>query len=79
MVNISANGFAFSTREADINKAKGMKVTLQVKDFDVLGNQPLVGHIIRISNNEGEYIVGCRMLDDNMDIYEYVERNYKGH
>lgn len=79
MVNISANGFAFSTREADINKAKGMKVSLQVKDFALLEGQALVGHIIRISDNEGEYIVGCRMLDDNMDIYEYVERNYKGH
>lgn len=78
MVNISANGFAFSTRETDISKAKGMKVNLQVKDFDVLGGRPLVGHIIRISDNEGEYIVGCRMLDDNMDIYEYVEKNYKG-
>lgn len=78
MVNISANGFAFSTRESDIGKAKGMKVNLQVKDFDVLNGQALAGHIIRISDNEGEYIVGCRMLDDNMDIYEYVEKNYKG-
>ena len=78
MVNISANGFAFATREEDINKAKGMKVSLQVQGFDVLGDQPLVGHIIRISNNDGEYIVGCRMLEDNTKIYEYVERNYKG-
>lgn len=78
MVNISANGFAFATRQEDINKAKGMKVSLQVKNFDLLGDQPLVGHIIRISNNDGEYIVGCRMLEDNADIYEYVERNYKG-
>lgn len=79
MVNISANGFAFSTRETDINRAKGMKVSLAVKDFDVLDGQPLVGHIIRISNNEGEYIVGYRMLEDNANIYEYVEQNYKGH
>lgn len=79
MVNISANGFAFSTRETDINKAKGMKVSLAVKDFDVLDGQPLVGHVIRISNNEGEYIVGCRMLEDNANIYKYVEQNYKGH
>ena len=79
MVNISANGFAFSTRAADIKNAKGMKVSLQVKDFPVLGGQMLVGHVIRISDNEGEYIVGCRMLEDNIDIYNYVENNYKGH
>ena len=79
MVNISANGFAFSSREADISKTKGMKVTLQVPGFDVLKGEALVGHVIRISDNEGEYIVGCRMLDDNMNIYEYVEKNYKGY
>ena len=78
MVNISANGFAFSTREADIKNAKGMKVSLRVKDFPVLEGQMLVGHVIRISDNEGEYIVGCRMMEDNMDIYNYVEKNYKG-
>lgn len=73
MVNISANGFAFSTRAADIKNAKGMKVSIQVKDFPVLGEQILVGHVIRVSDNEGEYIVGCRMLEDNIDIYNYVK------
>ena len=78
MVYISANGFAFSTRVADIKNAKGTRVSLQVKDFPVLGGRMLVGQVIRISDNEGEYIVGCRMLEDNMDIYNYVEKNYKG-
>lgn len=78
MVNISANGFAFSTRAADIKNAKGMKVSVQVRNFPVLGGRMLVGHVIRVSDNEGEYIVGCRMLEDNMDIYNYVEKNYKG-
>lgn len=78
MVNISANGFAFSIRSADIMNAKGKKVYLQVKDFPVLGEQMLAGQVIRVSDNEGEYIVGCRMLEDNMDIYNYVEKNYNG-
>ena len=78
MVNISANGFAFSTKEEDIKNAKGMKVSLKVKDFPVLGERMLVGHVIRVSDNEGEYIVGCRMMEDNSDIYDYVEKNYKG-
>lgn len=77
MVNISANGFAFSTRSADIKNAKGMKVYLQVKDLPVSGVQMLVGQVIRVSDNEGEFIVGCRMLEDNIDIYNYVEKNYK--
>ena len=78
MVNISANGFAFSTRAADIKNAKGMKVSVQVSDLPVLEGRMLVGHLIRVSDNEGEYIVGCRMLEDNIDIYNYVEKNYKG-
>jgi len=78
MVNISANGFAFSTRSAEIGNAKGTLVYLKVKDFDVMNGKDLAGHIIRISDNDGEYIVGCRMLDDNMDIFNFVEENYRG-
>ena len=78
MVNISASGFAFSTRASEIKSSKGTLVSLKVKDFPVLAGKALIGHIIRISDNDGEYIVGCRMLEDNMDIHDYVERNYKG-
>lgn len=76
MVNISASGFAFSTYATEIKDARGAFVTLDVKDFPVLSAKQLVGQIIRVSDNAGEYIVGCRMLEDNMDIYEYVENNY---
>lgn len=78
MVNISASGFAFSTRAVDIMNSKGTLVHLKVKGFPILDGKDLVGHIIRVSDNNGEYIVGCRMLEDNMDIHDYVERNYKG-
>ena len=77
MVNISASGFAFSTRAAEIKGSKGTLVYLKVKDFPVLKGKDLVGHIIRISDNEGEYIVGCRMLEDNLEIHDYVEENYR--
>lgn len=77
-VNISASGFAFSTYEKAIKDAKGMLITLETDKFPVESAKKLVGHIIRVSDNEGQYIVGCRMLEDNMDVYEYVERNYKG-
>lgn len=36
------------------------------------------GHVIRITDNEGTYIVGCRMLEDNKAIYDYVNQNYHG-
>jgi len=49
-----------------------------VKDFAVIGNKPLTGCVIRSSNNEGEFIVGCRMPEDSEAIKEYVSRNYNG-
>lgn len=78
MVNISANGFAFATRSTEIGNAKGTLVFLKVKDFDATDGKDLAGHIIRISDNDGEYIVGCRMLDDDKNIYNFVEENYRG-
>lgn len=74
MVNISANGFAFSVRDAVFANNKGSKVTVDVPGFGVIGNKPLVGVIIRSSDNDGEYIVGCRMPEDSEVIKAYVEK-----
>ena len=78
MVNVSANGFAFSVRDNVFASQKGRNVQLDVKDFAVIGNKPLTGCVIRSSNNEGEFIVGCRMPEDSEPIKEYVSRNYNG-
>lgn len=76
MVNISANGFAFAVREADFADMKDKNVAVTISHFEVLGDTPLDGCIIRSSDNEGEYIVGCRMPSDNIAIKEYVKQNY---
>ena len=76
MVNISANGFAFSVREPEFAEMKGREVALEIDDFDVFDGEYLLGSIIRCSNNGGEYIVGCRMPSDSKEIEEYVNRNY---
>ncbi|MBR5565548.1 MAG: methyl-accepting chemotaxis protein [Roseburia sp.] len=76
MVNISANGFAFASRDEVFANAKGKNVNVEVKDFSALKGKELEGCIIRSSNNDGEYIVGCRMPQDREDIKEYVSRNY---
>ena len=77
MVNISANGFAFATRAAEIKNLKNTMVAVRVNEFPVLDGKDLVGYIIRISDHDGQYIVGCRMLEDNMDIYNYVEKHLR--
>ena len=76
MVNISANGFAFAVRNESFANSKGKQVVVSVDDFTVLGGKPLTGRIIRSSDNEGEYIVGCRMPEDSEAIREYVSQNY---
>ncbi len=76
MVNISANGIAFAVRDGFFADAKGKKVVVHIQDFAILQGKPVEGHIIRCSNNDGEYVVGCRMPADSNVIKEYVEKNY---
>ncbi|MDD6036372.1 MAG: methyl-accepting chemotaxis protein [Lachnospiraceae bacterium] len=77
MVNISAGGFAFSAPAKELQDAKNKRIRVQINNLDVMKGKDMEGTIIRVTNNEGVYIVGCRMFDDNMDIFHYVERNYK--
>lgn len=76
MVNISANGFAFAVSDALFASSKGKDIILEVQDFDVVKGGRLEGRIIRSSNNDGEYIVGCRMPQDSDVIKKYISRNY---
>lgn len=79
MVNLSANGFAITTRAIEIGRAKGENVNIKIKNFALLDDVMLSGHVIRISENDGEYILGCRMPEDNLAIRDYVKANYRGH
>lgn len=76
MVNISANGFAFASRDVLFGNIKGKDVMVEVNDLSILKGKALEGCIIRSSNNDGEYIVGCRMPADSEAIRDYVSRNY---
>ncbi len=76
MVNISANGFAFAVRDEFFATARERDVVVEVSGFDVLEGKALEGCIIRSSNNDGEYVVGCRMPEDNKEIEKYVSKNY---
>lgn len=78
MVNISAGGFAFVTTDKEFADIRGSMVNLIINDFEILGGKPLDGMIIRISDNDGQYVLGCRMLEDNQVIDDYVKANYSG-
>ena len=76
MVNISANGFAISIFDSVFADAREKNIVVSVDDFDEISAHPLEGCIIRSSNNDGEYIVGCRMPEDVQSIKNYVSKNY---
>lgn len=73
MVNISAGGFAFACRNERFADAIGQQLCLKIHDFDVLRGKTLTGVIIRSTNDEGTYVVGCRLLQDSTEILNYVQ------
>ncbi|CDD46353.1 methyl-accepting chemotaxis protein [Firmicutes bacterium CAG:534] len=77
MDNISANGFAFLTGEAFFADHKGAELTVEIQGFDLKMHSSLEGRVIRCSDNEGIYIVGCQMPEDNEEIKKYVENCIK--
>ena len=78
MVNISAGGFAFATSAKEFSDIRGSMVSVAINDFELLDGKTIDGMIIRISDNDGQYILGCRMLEDNQEIADYVKTNYNG-
>lgn len=77
--NISANGFAFISKDNFFANSKGKIVQLSIQDFAPTEGTVIEGRIIRSSNNEGSYIVGCQMPDDNKKIMKYVEEYMNKH
>ncbi len=77
MVNISAGGFAFKCDALDFASAIGEKIEVVIHDFELLNGEAIQGFIIRSSEDQGRYIVGCRMPEDNAVIAEYVEENFE--
>lgn len=73
MVNISAGGYSFFSDAEELKDAKGKLIELEVDDFPLLEDEELAGTAIRVTDNNGVYIVGCRMLSDNPDIDRYIE------
>lgn len=75
--NISANGFAFLSKDSVFADAKGTDISVNIENFSLPSHSVLEGHIIRCSNNNGVYIVGCQMPEDNPYIKDYVETQLK--
>ena len=75
MDNISANGFAFLATDRIFAQSKDADLVVTIHDFALPNHNELEGRIIRCSDDNGLYIVGCQMPEDNFYILEYVEKN----
>lgn len=74
MTNISANGLAFTTENSEIKMGELLKI--HINHFIV--QEPLSAVAIRKAVlPKGIIQYSCRMLDDNLEIAEYVESKLK--
>lgn len=71
--NISANGFAFLIRDPFFMDHKHADVAIDIQNFALSDQSHPEGHVIRCSDDEGVYIVGCQMPEDNYAIRNYVD------
>lgn len=71
--NISANGFAFLIRDPFFMDHKHADVAIDIQNFALSDQSHLEGHVIRCSDDEGVYIVGCQMPEDNYAIRNYLD------
>ncbi|MBR3683674.1 MAG: PilZ domain-containing protein [Lachnospiraceae bacterium] len=76
MLNISAGGFAFASYDKALLVGKGQNVIVAINNCEIDSVKELEGCIIRVTDNEGQFIVGCRMFEEREDIMKYVNTHY---
>ena len=71
--NISANGFALVCHDNFFADSKGADISVEIENFALSAHNIVEGKIIRCTDDDGVYLVGCQMPEDNYYIREYVE------
>jgi len=51
----------------------GKEISVSIHNFALPSHAELNGRIIRCSDNDGMYIIGCQMPEDDYQIKKYVE------
>lgn len=73
MVNISAGGYAFAAEALEFRDVVGKELELTIHNFELLQGEKLSAKVIRSTFDQGIFIVGCRLPEDNAEIQQYVE------
>ena len=77
MVNISAGGYAFACNAPEFADCVGSKVEIKIHSAETIFANALSAKVIRSTPDQGRYIVGCRLPEDNLEIQQYVEKRMK--
>lgn len=72
--NISANGFAFMSTDGVFANCGGADIRIEIANFGIPDHNILDGRIIRSTYNDGIYIVGCQMPEDDKAIMDFVAK-----
>lgn len=75
MSNISGGGFAFLTKDALFVDAREKTIEIEIEQNELKSLGKLHATIIRCTNDDGIYTVGCRLDHDNKDIIEFVNQH----
>lgn len=74
MIDISANGVGFSVTADAFKDSKNKLIHLSIDNLPVSCASDIEANIIRVSDHDHEFIIGGKMLEDNMELKEYISK-----
>lgn len=73
MLDISANGMAFSATDPDFESAEKKMITVTIPELPIPKARTVQAYIMRCKKGSNEYILGCRLSENNLAIQQYIE------
>ena len=73
MLDISANGMAFTATDPDFETAEKKMITVTIPELPIPGARTVQAYIMRCKKGSNEYILGCRLSENTLAIQQYIE------
>lgn len=73
MLDISANGMAFTSTDSDFEAAEKKMITVTIPELPIPKARTVQACIMRCKKGSNEYILGCRLSENNLAIQQYIE------
>ena len=73
MLDISANGMAFTSTDPVFETAEKKMITVTIPELPIPKARTIQAHIMRCKKGSNEYILGCRLSENNLAIQQYIE------